>query len=75
MEYCYPKILCLVCQTQERGTLLSYRPKLVQRVRRDGRDDGDGCFGGVIFTVATVATVAPEITRLLRSARRRSPYR
>ena len=27
---------------------------------RDGRNDCDGCFGGIIFTVATVAAVAPS---------------
>ena len=27
---------------------------------RDGRNDCDGCFGGIRFTVATVAAVAPS---------------
>lgn len=32
---------------------------------RDGCDDSDGVFDGIIFTVATVAIVAPLILRLL----------
>lgn len=32
---------------------------------RDGCDDSDGIFDGIIFTVATVAIVAPLILRLL----------
>ena len=36
---------------------------------RDGRNDCDGCFGGIRFTVATVAAVAQLIRlRLRRSA-------
>ena len=33
---------------------------------RDGRNDCDGCFGGIIFTVATVAAVAQLIHLRLR---------
>ena len=35
---------------------------------RDGRNDCDGCFGGIIFTVATVAAVARIIHSQLRKS-------
>ena len=42
---------------------------------RDGCDDSDGVFDGIIFTVATVAIVAPLILRLLHRRLIPSAYR
>ena len=37
-----------------RGTRKAVLPTFL----RNGRNDCDGCFGGILFTVATVAAVA-----------------
>ena len=42
---------------------------------RDGCDDSDGVFDGIIFTVATVAIVAPLILRLLHKPKIPPAYR
>ena len=45
-----------------RGTRKAVLPVFL----RNGRNDCDGCFGGIIFTVATVAAVAQIIHMQLR---------